>query len=200
VSKITLLIPQQGFELIRDRIAEILADEFTNQVTLGLDPKFNPDIFVERLTPIAHKEMPIMIVSLGRVNFEGDTYEDTDGVNFFHLDVFTKEKSSTGQAASPKAQTSLHRIMGVALNILRSPHYKTLGFAPPFIIHTRSEGIEIQDPRDNQDSANTTMGRITFKVKAAEVSESIVPRVAEGYDTEVKLEETDKGYQYIIEN
>ena len=84
--------------------------------------------------------------------------------------------------------------------ILASPHYVALGFVPPFIMRTEILDIEIAEPRDNQDSANMVMGRLVFQVDAPEAVEQIEPRIAEGYDTMVILEETDEGFVYIIDN
>ena len=96
--------------------------------------------------------------------------------------------------------SNLTRILGIVRAILESSHYLTLGFVPPFVMHTEVTSIEIQDPKDNQDGANIMMGRLMFVVDAVEDTEKIQPREAEGYDTQVKLEETDKGFAFILNN
>lgn len=200
MSKITIAIPEQGFELIRDKIGEILADEIAQQFVLNPDPEINATVFIERIIPIDKSEPPVVNVLYSRSNYDNNTAIKGDGKNTYNIDVYVKGKAKVGTKGDAVAMVRLGRILGILRAILESPHYLTLGFAPPFIKNTTVTDIQVADPRDNQDAANMMMGRLVFTVDAIEVTEQIQPVAAAGYDTQVKLSETDKGFVYISNN
>lgn len=200
MSKITQEIPPQGFELIRDKIGEILADEILAQFVLHSDPERNAKVFIERITPIDKTEMPLINVLYSRSGYDNNSAINSDGKNTYNIDVYTGAKTKIAKRGGAESMARLGRILGIIRAILESPFYLTLGFAAPFIMGTEVTGIEIQDPRDNQDAANTVMGRLIFVVDAKEDVEQIQPVTAAGYDTQVKLHETEKGFVYITDN
>lgn len=200
MSNITAEITPQGFEIIRDRIGEILADEFVAQFAIHSDSDRNPDVFVERITPIGKEEFPLVSVLYSRTSYDNNTAVSMKGKNFYNIDVYTGARSTSSEDGDSRAQKKLGRLLGMVRAILASPHYIRLGFAPPFIERTEVLDIEIADPRDDQNSSNMVMGRLVFQVDAPETVEQIQPTLAEGYDTQVKLDETEKGFVYIIEN
>lgn len=200
MSKITTEIPLQGFELIRDKIGEILADEILAQFAIHADPERKANVFIERIIPIDKIDTPVVNVLYSRSSYDGNIAINTDGKNSYNIDVYAKAKTKIGKSGDVQAMSNLTRILGIVRAILESPHYLTLGFVPPFIMHTEVSSIEIRDPSNNQDAANIMMGRLIFVVDAAENTEKIQPVAAEGYDTEVKLEETDKGFVFILNN
>jgi len=200
LSKITTAIPEQAFELIRDKIGLIIADELAAQFVLNPDPRIDAPVFIERIVPIDKSETPVINILYSRSNYDNNTAIKSDGENTYNIDVYSKGKSKEGEQGDTLAMIALARLLGVIRAILESPHYLTLGFAPPFIKKTTVTGIQVADPRDNQDGANMMMGRLTFTVDAVDVTEQIQPVDAEGYDTQVKLSETDKGFVYISNN
>ena len=200
MSNITTEIAPQGLEIIRDRIGEILADEFAAQFIIHGDPDRNPKIFIERITPIGKEEFPLISVLYSRTSYDNNTAVDADGKNFYNIDIYTGARSTLAEDGDSKAQKKLGRLLGMVRAILASPHYIRLGFTPPFIMRTEVLDIEIADPRDDQNSSNMVMGRLVFQVDAPETVEQIQATVADGYDTVVKLDETDKGFVYIINN
>ena len=200
MSKITQEIPPQGFELIRDKIGEILADEILAQFAIHSDPERDATVFVERITPIDKTEMPLINVLYSRSGYDNNSAINSDGKNTYNIDVYTSAKTKIAKRGGAESMLRLGRILGIIRAILESPFYLTLGFTTPFIMSTEVTSIEIQDPRDNQDAANTVMGRLIFVVEAAEITEQIQPVTAEGYDTQVKLDETEKGFVYVTDN
>lgn len=202
MSKITTEITAQGFELIRDRIGFVLADEIAAQVALPVtDPsEVDAQVFVERVHPIDKGEVPLINVLYSRTNYISNTAIDGDGRNTYNIDVYARAKSKVGKKADKRAMLRLERLLGMIRAILESPHYVTLDFPRPFIMNTTVTDIQIADPKDNQDSANLMMGRLVFVVDAAETVEQIQAVAAAGYDTQVKIEETDKGFLYVIDN
>lgn len=200
MSKILTEIPPQGFELIRDQIGIILADEFAAQFAIHGDADRNAKIVSERITPIGKEELPLINILHARSSYDNNTAKDSDGKNFYNIDAYTSAKSTDVKDGDSAAQARLGRLLGMVRAILMSSHYLTLGFAAPFIMRTEVLDIEIADPRDNQDSANMMMGRLVFQVDAGETVDQALPTAAEGYDTEVKIELTDKGFLYIVDN
>lgn len=200
MSKITTEIPPQAFELIRDQIGVILKDEFEAQFVIHNDPDRNPTVSSERIVPVDKADVPLVNILYARSSYDNNTAVNADGKNFYSIDVYTSAKSTVAKRGDTTAQIRLGRLLGMVRAILASPHYGTLGFANPFIMRNEILDIEIADPRDNQDSANMVMGRLVFQVDAPENVEQIQPKVAEGYDTQVKIEETDKGFVYVLDN
>ena len=200
MSKILQEIPPQGFELIRDKIGEILADEIAAQFAIHGDTERNPKVFVERITPIDKTELPLMNVLYSRSGYDNNSAINSDGKNTYNIDVYTSAKTKIAKKGGAESMDRLGRILGIIRAILESTFYLTLGFSTPFIIRTEVTGIEIQDPRDNQDAANTVMGRLIFVVDVSEDVEQIQHVTAAGYDTQVKLHETEKGFVYVTDN
>ncbi len=200
MSNLTIQIPPQGHEVIRDRIGEILTDEIANQIVLGVPAELNAEIFVERIVPIAHTDTPLINILYSRGDFDNNNSDSSDGKHTFSIDVYTTAKAKVDEPGDSRSVFIMHRIVGLIRAILEDSSYITLGFVAPFIMRTTVTQIQIVDPRNNQDATNLMMGRLTFVVEAAEVTEQKQPRVAEGYDTKVTLEETDKGFVYVLNN
>jgi len=127
MSKLTAIIPAQGFELIRDRIAVILVDEIANQITLGIGAEFNAKVFVERIVPIDKSETPLINVLYSRTGYDNNDFDSSDGQNTYHIDIYAKAnaKPSTNSEADNLAQVKLARLIGIVRAILESPHYLT---------------------------------------------------------------------------
>lgn len=62
MAQINTIIPVQNFELIRDRIALILATEINNQFVLSGNEDINCYVWLERSTPFDKIENPIINV------------------------------------------------------------------------------------------------------------------------------------------
>ena len=67
MSKITEILLPEGFEYVRDRIAEILADEFDHQYYLTGDVLFDlkDKVYVERSVAFDREELSAINVSVG---------------------------------------------------------------------------------------------------------------------------------------
>lgn len=189
------IIPQQNFELVRDRIAAILADEFANQFTLTSNPDFDFDVWVERIIPFDKEELPAINVSLATGVYANQTVKQTEGTYTYFIDCFTKAKTTEDDDGDVVATTKLHRIMGMCRAILENPGYKTLGFTAPYLSNRRIERIDIADP-GKQDAINIRMGRLAFSVRVIETTELIEASLLASSFTTVQLHSTEKGYFY----
>jgi hypothetical protein len=196
MSKITTLIPTQAFEVIRDRIGEILADEILNQFNVITQNKeLNAKVWVERFMKFDHAELPAVNVMLAKGLYSSQTAVQADGTYSYNIDVYQRSESDSEKDGDSRAITLLHRLLGVCRGILEHPEYMTLGFARPFIMSRHFKDIAIADPNP-ENLESIVMGRLTFEVKAPETYNIKGYPLIAGYETSVKLELTDKGFLY----
>lgn len=197
MSKLTGAIPPQAFELIRDRIGDILVDEFTAQYDMdyGTGEELNVLITIEQKYSVDKEEVSQVNISLARGT--NDKKQATaSGYSFiYYLDCYTTCKSKSD--GTNEAGIKLARLMGRVRYILENQAYKTLGFAPPFITRTTVSEFNIADT-NTQDALFTGMGRLTFTVEANEPSELGPVTLLDGMTTRVKMGSSDVGYKYQI--
>lgn len=203
MSLIPVQIPRQSFEIILDRIGEILSDEIINQKVNGWieDVYWGAEsaVWVERWIPFDKTEVPCVNVSLDKGDYEMQTPIETDAIYRYNIDCYAFAKSDEDAEGDADSMIRLHRLMGVCRAILENPRYKTLGFAAPFIENRHFESLGKGTP-NKQDALSQTFGRLTFAVRVLETTELDTPSLIRGYDTTVKLELTDKGYRWQRNN
>jgi len=196
--KITTEIPVAAFERIRDRMFEILVEEFAGQVLLGYDPELEVNVYKERSNAIDKTETSAIVVGLAKGNWSNKHQGSQDGAYQFFVDHFTKSKSNSEGDGDTLSALKLQKIMRVTRAILEDPIYKTLGYAPlpvPFIMKTYFSTLDIADG-NNRDANNIEMGRLVFNVVANETSKLIDPPLIAGYKTTVKMDGTGKGFLF----
>lgn len=199
MSKILDPIPPQGFELVRDRIALILADEIANQYLLTANEDINATVFLERTVPVDHTECPVVNVSLRTANFADHVAINTDDTVFFNIDVYHKSKTEGDSKGDSLSNLKLQRLLGLCRAILENPVYKRLDFnGVAFIQNRHFESMEIAEP-GKQDALSTSMGRLVFSVRIPEVTQLVLTTIAGGFDTSMKMELTDKGYTFTVD-
>lgn len=191
-------IPSQRFEIIRDRIGEILADELYAQVYKG-DSSLECDVYVERNSSIGVEETAVVNVTLSQGRYDSYDIKQQDGEYTYNIDVFASGRSTDSQDGDSISAKSMQRILGACRWILMNPLYITLGYSKPFNCTRRCEEIQIAQIQ-KQDTCSVSQGRLTFVVKVLESVEYQDILIAEGYDTSVKIAETNKGFKFIAEN
>ena len=172
------LISPQNFEIIRDRIVEILTVEFPNQVLQGLPVTCSPAIYRERTTQIDISAGPATIVKLSHGSYieDGQPTKDEQGCSpglyIYYIDTYVglPTPTQTGTAGTELSIVTLQRITGVIRAILDHPVYATLGFEPRAagIWTTHVREIYNDLPRDSENVDNCIWGRLIFFVKATE--------------------------------
>lgn len=203
MSQIDAPIPQRAYELVRDRIALIIAQELYTQSTLLYDDNLLADVYLERTSTLAHTECPAVNVCLSDGDYLGETVDTQDGLYMFHIDVYTKAKASgTGinNRGDRAAGVKLHRLIGVINAILMHKKYLTLGFTRPFISNRRVAAIKMTNPINNEDNTSTVWGRLEFTVRVPENQLDILPNNLDGLDTTLKLDESEQGYIWTHTN
>jgi hypothetical protein len=194
--QINEILQPQYYEIIRDRIVDILFDELLNQYTIGYDDDFNVAVTGERFVAIGLPEVPIINVSLANGNFDNKHIGFSDGAYTFNIDVYSNSSTEDGDRLST---IHLHKLLGACRAILENPAYKTLGFNPGFIRRVGVQGFDIAEQRSN-DSRNNAMGRLVFNVSATEYSPFKEPELIAGMNTEVKISDSEVGFLYVMES
>lgn len=196
MSKITTIIGRQAYELIRNRIGEILIDELATQTTLG-NVYTNAIVTVEGLNVVDTTEASIVKISLSDGEFSNEHAGSSDGVYIFNIDCFCKSKSSSTVDGNAKAAEKAQALMGIIRYILKDPQYRTLGFTAGFIGGCTVQGIKIGEA-ETKDLFNVVGGRLTFKVKALETNGLLNATLMNSYQTSVTLGTSAQGYTYNI--
>lgn len=193
---INSIIGFRSFEIVRDRIGEILKDELTNQAYISNDEYINANVFIERVVAFDHSELPVVNISLPRGSFDNQTAARTDGTYTYRIECYTNASSAEGKNGDNLSMIRLHRLMGICQSILEDSQYKTLGFAAPFVMNRHFEDMTIGDV-ESFDMQSVAKGVLTFSVRVPESVGLVTPVLLEQYKTELRLELTDKGYQYL---
>jgi hypothetical protein len=192
--KLIQIIPQQFFETVRDRIADIIVDEIENQRVLT--PSLGViGYYMERSVPFNHSEMPCINVSLATGNHDGKSAISSNKIYNYNIDCYHKAKSSYEDFGDSLASVNMQRLLGMCRAILENPVYRTLGFATPSLKRVYVSAMQIADP-NTMDSVSAIMGRLIFSVEVPEGMELAVPMLLAGYDTRIKMGDTDRGYYY----
>lgn len=202
-SVITEVIQPQSFEIVRDRIGRILAEELANQFVL--DPAgIQGYVWIERALQYGKEELignkAHVNVCLGEGSYGNQDQTQSEGTYKYYIDVYVNEKSNDTDRADTRAAVKLQRMLGMCRAILEHSRYKTLGFTTPpgFIGNRHYESIQIQNPNQKKhDGDSSLMGRLTFSVKVRETNGLALAIASGTYTTTVKLDSTDKGYLWI---
>jgi hypothetical protein len=190
---ITIQIPEQNFELIRTRIGEILTLELAAQTyAAGIT------VWKERFVPFNANELPAINVRYNSSSYDNEHLTYSRGDNEYHIDIHSKENGTDALNGDFRSSIKVERLAGIIRYILSSSEYSCLGFQS-LIENRRVDSIDIGNI-PTQDAMNTIVARVTFKVRAGESCNDLTPVNAEGYTTQVKLDDTDKGYRFVIDN
>lgn len=197
-------IPPQQFELVRERIGEILADELEHQFVLSRELAgnypYNPKVWVERSVSWDKTEGPSLNVTLSRGDYDNGNPRSVDGTYTYWVDIRTNAKFKEDGRGDRRAMLHVQRIAGMVRAILMNPAYMTLGFARPSISHVRVTTIAAADTSDQQDATSEARARVEVSVRVAEGVELKTAPELMGTDTKVKLFNTEKGYLYATRN
>ena len=194
MSKITTLIGRQSYELIRNRIGEIMIDEFSAQTALG-NTFTNANVEVESSSIVDATDMSSVQVSLSTGDYSNEHQGTSNGDFEFNIDVFCKSKSTDTVNGSVNAMFKAQALIGIIRYIFKDPHYKTLGFTPGFIGGVTVGKIMMGDA-DKTDMMNSVGGRLILKVKAIEENQLLNVTLINSYRTSVILGTSAQGYLY----
>lgn len=202
---ITEIIPVQGFEIVQNRIGEILLMELQNQKTLqGITSDFG--VFLEREEPYDKSEDVMITVMLHGSDYTGFTQKDSQGNTSYIIDVFAGGFGTSTQQPSLVARRKIFEYVGMIRYILSSAKYQTLGLPYGLIGGKYVESIKFDidfsnfGNHSNYDGSFIRFARILFTVRIQE-NQALwdgIPLL--GNDTLVTLDETNKGFQFKFNN
>lgn len=198
MSRINEIIPQQGFEIVRDVIGAIVKLELEAQKVLASLPE-DINVYVGRTTPFDKAENMMINVLTDSANYSAFTEKNAQGRTIYFIDVYVRNKASDDKTGGENSTVLLESYVGKIRYILQDHRYNTLGLDPPRILGTYIESIEFFESKNQQDSSFIKMGRITFSTRINESQGLWTGTLfAESY-TSVKIEETEHGYQYVTD-
>jgi len=193
-SKINEAIPIQSFEVVRQQIGSILAVELESQATLQNDNRLGAKVFDERFAKIDRSEGPVVNVTFVSSVLE---HADPTGTRYlctYHIDCYESSRSTQTKRGDTRSLVRLQKLMGVCRGILQHSKYIRLDLNPPLVLSRNVTGMQIAQPEEFQDALAMTMGRLTLNVQVSQNEGTSEPIELTSWISQVKLEETDKGY------
>lgn len=201
MSKIINKIEPRAFEIIRDVVASIVNDEVSSQFALGVTELAGVGVFLERKTPMQSAEMAMINVTMASTDPFSNYYPvSKDGNYNYHIDVYSRAKTTSEDSGYSLSAFKCHRILGVLDAVFSDDKYATLGLQKPSISRVQVSEILIHDASRDHDAESITMGRLILTVTAQELTEKVLRNIIEGADTQVKLGNTERGYIYSGDN
>lgn len=205
--KLAYMISQSNFETIRDVIAVILKEEIDNQALLhGTGDPVVPhadylaNFYTERFTPIDKSEGNVITVDVAGGNLNDQTALSQVFECNYNIDIFTSGIEIASQDGYLNSSVKVHRFAGMVRHILQSPYYVKLGLDTNIIGSRSVNQIQFARVDKEQDASYMRMARVTLNVKMNESSNEVLSVAAAGYDTRIKIEETEKGYYLTYNN
>jgi len=201
MSKILTEITAQRFELIRDRIAEIITDELNGQFIITSNSLFSAKVWLERFIPFDKTELPAVNIYFNGSNFDSQTPISSKSNNNYNIECSVSAKDTDSDAGDILANKKCHKLIGAIRYILENPNYLELDFTNPrFVFSTIVNNINISQPTNNSDGTFSVSAQIIFNVVSEELNGELSAIEAEKYTTTMKLNETEKGFYYELIN
>lgn len=202
---ITEIIGAQGFDLVANRIAEILTEEISNQVTIqNFDETV--EVFLERIEPFDKSEDVMISVALREDDFEGYNPQDVQGNCMYFIDLFCSGYGQGEIAPSIISKNKMYRYAGLIRYILSSNKLNTLGFPygliggkyiKKFLVDTDYSNF---GNHSNYDGAYIRFCRFIYIVRVQENQKLWEGVALAGNDTNITYENTDLGTKLIFNN
>lgn len=209
MAQITDRILPSALEVIRDQIGVILADEIANQAVLNqtADPDLaalltNFTLFSERFEPPNDNELPAVLFFFFNGDFDQKSQHTKRGIYHYYLDLYTSAISNPGNTSSQVASADAQRIAMIINHILEHPHYLTLNLPTrpnPVVARTQVINIKRTEEENTHSGLGVMMYRIIFQVEVSENTGTITGVPVDRATTNVRIEQTDLGYQYIYQ-
>lgn len=201
---ITEIIPDQPFQIIQNRIGEILLEEITAQHALqSLESSF--ELFVERIHPYDVSEDVVITLACREQDNQEYTQQSSQGQNLYFIDIFCGGIESSNRSLSEDVRLKLFKYVGIVKYILNSGKYPTLGFPRGLIGNKHVKKVTFDTDysnwgnHSNYDGSGIRFCRILFLVTAREETELWQGIPLQGNDS-VVYTGTNKGTQLTFNN
>lgn len=203
-SVVTELIPDSPFQIIQNRIAEILFEELTAQHSLqNLDSDF--EFFVERIHPYdTSEDVVVTIACKEQENFEYTQINSQATITYF-VDIFTGGVESSSQSLAENVRLKLFKYVSMVKYILNSAKYQTLGFKNGLVRNRHIKKTTFDTDysnwgnHSNYDGSGIRFCRLIYSVTTIENTEAWQGIPLQGNDS-ILMVGTDKGTQLKFNN
>jgi len=201
---ITEIIPDQPFQIIQNRVGEILLEEITAQHVLqSLESSF--EVFVERIHPYDVSEDVVITLACREQDNQEYTQQSSHGQNLYFIDIFCGGIESADRSLSEDVRLKLFKYVGIVKYILNSGKYPTLGFPRGLIGNKHVKKVTFDTDysnwgnHSNYDGSGIRFCRILFLVTAREETQLWEGIPLQGNDS-VVYTGTNKGTQLTFNN
>jgi hypothetical protein len=198
---ITQAIPSQAFEVIRNRIGEIIANEFTAQKVIT--PTWvKPTVWVERYYAFdSETQLPAVNITFSGGSYLNENIVRSQAEYIYNINVSTASPSTSTANGDKLALLQMQKIVGMIRAILMNPIYVKLGYAnnAGIVISRRIESIRIGDKKDIQDALSDVVGQIVLVVNAIETTELGTGVEVQMVNSHVTLDESEQGLFFNAE-
>lgn len=192
------IIPEANFEKIRDQIFAVLYDEFQNQVyNFSNNSCREITWWAERTRPLDKAESGAIIISTFKGDYENKSQGSTHGTYQYVIDFLANQPNKEGNDGDKLSSIEMQKMIRNVRYILEHPNYRTLGFTDAFIEHTEVSGFQIYKDERPGDAMNNAIGQILFRVRCEEPGTPNRGRLIASSLTDVRIEETANGFQYL---
>lgn len=224
MSKITDIIGYSNFEVVRDKIAEILAIELSNQKSLNElalineELKPNPDqllidlykmniscipnkIFLEKMERLNPIDFPYINVVLINVPLDESTSQEYQiGINRYQVQFYQTANNTENESGDTLSTKKLHRLQAISRAILMDKNYTQLDLDIKFGVGSvRVEEIITSPIEEGSDTSGfETVGKFDVLVKITETVNDLTGVLLEISSTNFKINESEKGYYFEI--
>lgn len=198
---LSIKIPAQRFELIRDRIATIIASELENQKNFDNDLILNAVVWLERFVPFDISELPAISIAFETMKLDQRNPEKSIYDAIYTLECYCSGSSDDQKRGDVYSSLDSQKLAGKIRYILENPNFLRLGFDsnPSFVVGTEVDEILITKPQEN-DGNFITLCQLRHKVKLEEDNGKVNPIPAQQYVSQILIENTTKGIKLIINN
>ena len=202
---ITEIIPPQGFEIVQNRIGEILVAELANQQNLqGLTDEV--EVFLERIEPFDKSEDVMVSVILNDGDYDEYTQRGVQGHYTYFIDIYSTGQAVGDESPSINSKNKIQKYAGIIRYILSSGKYPTLGFPNGLIGNKQIKKLTFDinyapfGNHSNYDGSFIRFCRIGFIVRLQENQDLWAGIPLVGNNTGITYENTSKGIQLIFNN
>lgn len=204
-SILTETIGKQGFELVGEKIAQIITEEVSKQKDTQ-NFQENVEFFLERIEPFSKEEDVMISVAFREADYDGFTTRDSQGSYIYFIDVFCSGMGIGNKAPSIVSKEKLFRYLGLVRYILSSSKYLTLGFPPGLIGGKYIKKITLDTDysnfgnHSNYDGSYIRFARLMYLVRVQENQELWEGVALNGNNTNITYDESALGTQLILTN
>ena len=195
----------QGFEIVDNKIAEILVEEIKNQQDLqGFDDVV--EVFLERIIPFDKNEDVAITVAFREANYGDFTTAGSQGQCLYFIDIFCSGVGNNNKTASENARKKLFRYIGLVRYILSSAKFQTLGLPLGIIGGKYLQKITLDTDysnfgnHSNYDGSNIRFARLMFVVRVTENQKLWDGYELLGNNTNITYENSAKGTKLVFNN